>query len=143
MRNPESSAYVLDSFAVLAHLQQESGGPQVRAILDRARDDQAQVWLCIINYGEVLYIVERRRGPAVAQEVALGLDSLPITVVDADRRLTFAAAHVKAQHAISYADAFAVALAQMKQAAVVTGDPEFTRVEGLVPVEWLSDPPPP
>ena len=38
----------------------------------------------------------------------------------------------------SYADAFAVALAQMKQAAVVTGDPDFRKFEGLVPIEWLS-----
>jgi len=48
-----------------------------------------------------------------------------------------AAAHVKAHHPISYADAFAVALAQEMDASVVTGDPEFECVEELIPVVWL------
>ena len=38
---------------------------------------------------------------------------------------------------ISYADAFAVATAIRMNAAIVTGDPEFRRVEQLVTVNWL------
>lgn len=48
-----------------------------------------------------------------------------------------AAAHLKARHHISYADAFAVALAQELGATLVTGDPEIREVENLVGVEWL------
>ena len=51
--------------------------------------------------------------------------------------MALAAAHVKAHHAISYADAFAVALAQQMQATILTGDPEFGKIEHLVAVEWL------
>ena len=58
-------------------------------------------------------------------------------VVEADRKLALAAAHVKAHHAISYADAFAVALAQSRQATLLTGDPEFRKVENLVAIDWL------
>ena len=47
------------------------------------------------------------------------------------------AAHIKAGHAISYADAFAVALAQDRGATILTGDPEFKEVEHLIPIEWL------
>jgi len=47
-----------------------------------------------------------------------------------------AAAHVKANHAISYADAFAVALAQELDATVITGDPEIQTLGGLVRVLW-------
>ena len=36
-----------------------------------------------------------------------------------------AAAHIKAGHALSYADAFAVAVAQELDAVMLTGDPEF------------------
>jgi hypothetical protein len=39
--------------------------------------------------------------------------------------------------AISYAGAFAVALAQEMTATLVTGDPEFKRVESLVKIMWL------
>ncbi|MGB9890127.1 MAG: PIN domain-containing protein [Anaerolineae bacterium] len=55
-----------------------------------------------------------------------------------DRDLTFAAAHVKAYHSISYADAFAAALARKHDATLVTGDPEFQKVEGLIRIEWLT-----
>ena len=55
----------------------------------------------------------------------------------ADRDRTFAAAHLKAHHKLSFADAFAVALAQEKSATVVTGDPEFKQGEPLIPVLWL------
>lgn len=48
------------------------------------------------------------------------------------------AAHIKAHHPISYADAFAVALAVRESAIVLTGDPEFEAVKTLVEVEWLG-----
>jgi ribonuclease VapC len=47
------------------------------------------------------------------------------------------AAHIKARHPVSYADAFAVALAQEYGATVVTGDPEVRAVESLINVDWL------
>jgi predicted nucleic acid-binding protein len=40
-------------------------------------------------------------------------------------------------HSVSFADAFAIALAQESAATVVTGDPEFKEVEKLIPVLWL------
>ena len=65
------------------------------------------------------------------------IDQLPIKIIEADRRLALAAAHVKAHYPISYADAFVVALAQQMQAVILTGDPEFSKIEHLVAVEWL------
>ena len=62
---------------------------------------------------------------------------LPITLCGFDEKRVIAAAHVKARHPVSYADAFAVALAQELKAVVVTGDPEFKKVEPLVSVLWL------
>jgi hypothetical protein len=47
------------------------------------------------------------------------------------------AAHIKANHAISYADAFAVAPAEELDAPVLTGDPGFGEMEPLVQVFWL------
>ncbi|MBS1252993.1 MAG: tRNA(fMet)-specific endonuclease VapC [Anaerolineales bacterium] len=111
----------------------------MRELLRAADQDAVQVHLCLINYGEVLYIVERRWGESELHKVAARLENLPIEIHPADRSLTFAAAHVKAHHPLSYADAFAVALAQMLGSTVVTGDPEFEAVEELVKVEWLEE----
>jgi predicted nucleic acid-binding protein len=47
------------------------------------------------------------------------------------------AAKLKAQHAISYADAFAAATAIRRGAVLVTGDPEFRALEGTVTLKWI------
>jgi ribonuclease VapC len=133
----EIAAYVLDSFALLAYFQSEPGSPRIKAVLTQAEKQQAQVYLSIINYGETVYIIEREKGLTAAQQLIAAIDQMPINVVEADRKLTFAAAHIKARHPVSYADAFAVALAQTLNAIVLTGDPEFHTVEQLVTVEWL------
>jgi len=129
--------YVLDSFALLAYFGAEPGGPRVEALLASAAMKQTMVYLSVINYGELVYITEREQGAFAARRAIAATDQLPITVTEADRHLTFAAAHIKAHHRLSYADAFAVALTQQMQATLVTGDPEFRAVEGLVAIEWL------
>jgi predicted nucleic acid-binding protein len=139
VKTARRSLYVLDSFALLAYLEDEPGATQVGRLLGRAEKNEIDIWISIINYGEALYIVERERGRDSAKMAIATIDQLPLAVADANRVLTFAAAHIKAHHAISYADAFAVALAQSKGSSVVTGDPEFKKVESLVSVEWLAD----
>jgi predicted nucleic acid-binding protein len=69
------------------------------------------------------------------------IDELPIEVVDADRTLTLAAAHLKADCPIAYADCFAAALAQVRNASLLTGDSEFRKVkpEHNLRIEWLAD----
>lgn len=139
----EAGRYVLDSFALQAYLENEAGADRVTALLTAAQRDEAAIWISIVNYGEVVYITEREQGLFAAQRVIAALDQLPMAVVNADRALTLAAAKVKAQRSISYADAFAVALAQRHHAVVLTGDPEFRKVEDLVSVEWLARNAPP
>jgi len=132
-----SPHYVLDTFAVMAYLRGEAGGEAVRDLLRRAQGKEIALSLCLVNYGEVLYVTERAGGLEAATEAVRIVEQLPLKISSVDRALTFAAAHIKAQYPISYADAFAVALAQELGATVVTGDPEFRSVEGLVSVQWL------
>jgi predicted nucleic acid-binding protein len=129
--------YILDSYALLAYLGGEEGQMGVQNLLERAQEGGARLYLTIVNYGEVLYIVERERGLVTAQVTVAAVDQLPIQVVEADRELTFGAAHIKASFPLAYADCFAVALARQLDGVVVTGDPEFGSVTELVDVEWL------
>ena len=66
------------------------------------------------------------------------VEQLPVQILEATRERVLAAAHLKANHALSYADAFVVAAAQEMEATILTGDPEFRTAEGLVRVEWLA-----
>ncbi len=129
--------YVLDSFAVLALFQREPAGRAVREILMEAIADRCAVSMSVINLGEVLYLTERRRGAETAGAAMACVEQLPIQIVDADRAGVLRAARVKANYRVSYADAFAVALARELDATVVTGDPEFRQVEEIVPICWL------
>jgi predicted nucleic acid-binding protein len=133
------AAYVLDSFALLAYLEGEAGMPRVRSVLGGAEARRYRVYLSLINLGEALYITERERGPIEARRALGAIDQLPLEIVDVSRSTVLAAAHIKAQFRISYADAFAVVAAQNHGGAVMTGDPEFRPLAdaGLVAVEWL------
>ena len=90
-----------------------------------------------INVGEVYYQVVKQRLTDDADRFIETLLDLPITILGADPKLTLSAARIKARHAISYADCFAVATAIAENASILTGDPEFRQVEHLVQVEWI------
>jgi ribonuclease VapC len=135
--NPEPPIYILDSFAVLAYLRGEQAGKRVREVLDLANSGECRIMFSLINLGEVVYLIERRNGVARAQEILILLQHEPIDFVEADRASILAAAHIKANYPLSYADAFVVAAAQAYSGTVLTGDREFSAVENLVSVEWL------
>ena len=137
--SPTKPVYLLDSFAMLAYLNDESGGTRVQELLALAGERKCRMVMCMVNLGEVLYITERKRGLPLAQSVLAMVESLPVELLDASRDLVLDAAHVKAHHALSYADAFAVATALREQATVLTGDPEFETVADLIKVEWYTE----
>ncbi len=133
----ETPEYVLDSFALLAFLQDEPGGDRIKAVLAQAEAGRARLAMAIVNLGEAIYIIEREKGLTAAHAALAAIDQLPITLVDADRSLTLSAAHIKANHALAYADAFAAALAESSRATLLTGDPEFRQMEEEIKIEWL------
>jgi ribonuclease VapC len=128
---------VLDSFAVLGLLGREPGGADVARLLRQARDGQVRLLISWVNLGEVAYVVERRYGERRLQQVLAMLAATELEAVPVEQTLALAAAHIKAQHAIAYADAFAAALALQSAATLVTGDPEFHLLEDIVPIHWL------
>jgi predicted nucleic acid-binding protein len=135
----EPRRFVLDSFALLAYLQGEAGMERVKAVLLAAEKGHAQVYVSWINLGEVLYIIERGKDIWQARETLAQLLTLPIHMLEATSQAVLLAAHIKANHPLAYADAFAVAAAMQEKAVILTGDPEFQAVETLVPVEWLGE----
>ncbi len=129
--------FVFDSFALLTYFQAEPAALKVKEILTQARNEDAVVFLSVINLGEIVYTVERKLGRETSQEILHDILTLPLQIVEVTLDSVLSAAHVKAGFPVSYADAFVVALAQETEATVVTGDPEFKRVESLVKVLWL------
>lgn len=93
--------------------------------------------MCEVNIGEVCYSVLRAKLTANLDDFLSLFLSLPIQPIPVDFDLIIEAAKIKAHYPLSYADAFAVATALRKNAAVMTGDPEFRSVMELVTIEWV------
>jgi predicted nucleic acid-binding protein len=128
---------VLDSFALLAFLFKEKGHQKIVDVFDQAAENDEAALIASPNWAEVRYIVQRKVGMERWGEVRSTILALPIQVVAADQALAEAAGALKAAKKMSLADCFAAALAQHKQAAVYTGDPEFKAVAKEVKVVWL------
>ena len=118
-----SKRYVFDSYALLALLEDEKGADLIASILTKQEN---QIYLSIINMGEIYYLVLRRKGMEQAEKVieSISLDDT-ITVAEASWAGVRAAASVKAEGGLFYADAFAVALAKELQAPLLNNDPEI------------------
>lgn len=129
--------YVLDSYSLLAYAEQEKGADEVGNILKKALEDKAELFLCVINWGEMYYIALREGGKERAELYKNTFARYPITIVEANKETTLQAAEYKAFYRISYADAFAAALAKTKKAILVTGDKEFKVLDGEIKILWL------
>lgn len=130
-------AIVLDSWAVLAYLEDENPGKQVAEILANAHEHGTSLLMTTINAGEVWYILAREVSETEAERAITDLKRLGIQFVDADWNLTHLAARFKARHRMSYADCFAAALAKGNRTSLVTGDKEFKQVESEIKIHWL------
>ncbi len=133
----KKTRYILDSYALLAYFQAESGGQQVKSILKEALAGDCANFLSVISLGEIYYIIARRKGEQTAKAIVKDINLLPVDFVYAGTERVLAAAKVKAQFPISYADAFVVSAARELSATILTGDPEFKEVESLASVLWL------
>jgi len=117
---------VFDTEALLAFYLGEPGGEEVMKFLVEVQEVRMKGYLNIVNLSELYYILYRK-SPEVAEEKernlrGYGLEVVPVT----DDRLWKEAAKVKGKHALSLADAFAVATAKLKRASLLTGrDEEF------------------
>lgn len=120
------SGVVLDAWAVLAFLQREGQASViVRRLLRRAARGNVRLTMNVINLGEVYYRLIQIAGQDEADARLRRIRRLPIDVVPAREGLALSAARIKAAHPISYADAFAVATANVEKARLATGDPEI------------------
>lgn len=132
-----SEKLVLDSFALVSLFHREPGWQVVQRALYDQEKTHSRAFLNWINWGEFFYIVKRRVGPAKTIDAIRLLEQLPVELFPVDHPLVRAAAEIKSEHALSYADAFCVATARSLDATVLTGDPEFESVESLIKIRWL------
>ena len=130
---------VFDSFALLSLIFDESDAEIVADYFKKALQDKKRIYICSVNWAEVMYRTIRKRGRGAWKTVQAHLHDFPFEIVDADLALSEAAAEFKAANKMSLADAYAAALTKVKKAELVTGDPEFKPLEGVLKnIVWLK-----
>jgi len=132
--------YVLDSYALIAFFENEAGAQKVEEILKKMLAGRVKGYLCIVNWGEIYYITLREQGGDAAETVIRQIRKLPISLMDVDRELTYQAAKLKGKYPIAYADCFAASLAMKLKATLVTGDPEFIKLQNALSIDWIDAP---
>lgn len=129
--------FVFDSHALLKFFQKEKDYEKVIHLLEEIKRSGVTKYINAINLGEIIYATKREFGDQKKLEVLANIERLNFTVLPIPNNLIFQAAEHKAQYNISYADCFALASAIEHKAILVTGDPEFKKVEHLVEIMWV------
>jgi predicted nucleic acid-binding protein len=137
MTTKRPHALVLDSWAALAYLQGEPAAEKMGELVADAIERRIPLYMSVINAGEVWYILAREISAATADSAISDIRSWGVEFVDVGWPLAQAAANFKSRHKMSYADAFAAALAKQNRAHLVTGDREFRSLGSEVNMEWL------
>ena len=128
-----SRAYVLDSSAVLALIEEEDGADRVEEIV---RGGGAILPFVVLL--EVYYITRREKGEVEAKRRHALLQQLPAKVLwKVDEPLLFAAGRLKAERRLSLADALIAAYALQESAVLVHKDPEYKLLAGELELEAL------
>jgi predicted nucleic acid-binding protein len=135
------STKVMDSWALLAFFEDQPAAEQVEKLLVKAEEGTHKLLLCVVNWGEIYYSLMRKVSQEAAEQKAKEIAALTIEIVGVDDdnlELVRQAAIYKGTRKLSYADAFAAALAKISNAELVTGDQEFRQVEDEIKIGWLK-----
>ena len=131
---------VFDTQALLVFYLGEDGSDRVESYLERISVGKVKGYLNVVNLAELHYIL-RRTSESVAEEKERNLRSFGVRIVPVvdNSPLWREAAAIKADNALSLADAFAASTALLRKGILLTGsDIEFEDVKDLK-LERVSD----
>ena len=129
---------VLDSHALLTYLEGDAGSDFVASALSMAEQGTAEMYMTIVNWGEVYYSILRAKGERKAQEATHVLDQLPIEIVNMDMNLVQRASRFREKFRVPNGLCFAASLADSRACPVITGDELFRKMGEAVQVLWLK-----
>jgi ribonuclease VapC len=135
---------VLDSWPILEWISGDrtTGGVRVgdlvASLLSDAERGSVRLLISAINVGEVYYFLRKNHSSSLAESWRESSATLPVTIEVPTVQDIWNAASLKGQFPISYADAFAAALAQKYHCPLITGDREFRSIDSLE-LDWIGD----
>ena len=123
--------YVLDTSAIFATWQNEEGSDDVNDLLNKAARGEIEFSLSFMTFFEAYYVIKKREGESRALEMYHWLYTLPAERVNLEEGVLIKAGDLKANYKISAIDAWILATALFKDAALVHKDTEFDPIKDL------------
>src|SRR5262245_41886987 len=125
--------YVVDASALLVFLEDSTGAMTMQRQLERAADKHQPILMSVLSWGELYQVVAERHAVDVGQVIRT-IDHLPIQLVDVDRDTARLAAQLSRVHRLPYLCCFSIALAEIRNATLLTSDKVLAEKFGGV---WL------
>lgn len=133
--------FVLDASALIAFLNDEEGADIAEDVFQKAKMGNCVIYMNKLNILEIYYVVYRRAGKEIAEDVLVKMLNLPLIVIDTlNDDLFKEAGSLKATYKISLADSISLAEAKTREARILTADHhEFDLLdkEGEVVFYWI------
>ena len=129
--------HVIDTSALIAYFKQEEGN---QGFADLLTCEDNVLAMHIINLGEVYYVYYRADGQDRAEDVWSKAKAFLRIDNTIDEEFMKRVGRWKGTNSMSYADAFAAALAENNAVPLVTtdhGDFDAIAAAGLLLIEWL------
>ena len=131
---------VIDSWPILEWIKERQPVTDLfENLLAEAQSGAIRLLMSAINVGEVYYYLRKYQGERLAESWRESSGTLPVTIEVPTMEEIWDAALLKGQHPISYADAFAAALALKHRCPLITGDPELQSIPDLK-LDWIGRP---
>jgi predicted nucleic acid-binding protein len=129
--------YIIDSYCIITYFEKDKGYERVIELFCEATNSEINLYMNLINWGEVYYIILREQGFKKTDLFENNFKKLPVEIESPDIALIKAASEYKAFNSLSYADCIAAATAKKYKGVLITGDKEFTHLEKEISVEWI------
>lgn len=139
-RGNVSSELLLDAWPILEWLKnREPAATLFQEIVEDTLASRRTLTMSRINHGEVLYSIRKTLAPNQVEASLAALAGIPIILYSVDDLLIEEAVGLKSVYSISYADAFAAALALRRNVSLVTGDREFRPLLNIgLKLHWVG-----
>jgi predicted nucleic acid-binding protein len=133
---------VLDASAILRFLDHEAGAERVSEILKDCLSQRIRILISSIQWGEIAYLICKRKGESAVDSTLSFLLSLGVEVVPATPERAVRSGLIQATMQLRYAAAFCVELANDNpNSYLITADFDFKVADKDLSFEFLpADP---
>lgn len=123
--NGKGRSYLLDTSALFAFSDNESGAATVERVLQDAQKGKVAVYISAMSIMELYYVTFQEIGEEAAIRIVNLTRSLPAQELPLADELILSAGDLKARYQISVADAWIAATARLHGLTLLHKDPEF------------------